>query len=230
MSEVGKRLRSRRVALRMTQDELAARLFVTRQTISNYERGLSEPDLDTLQRLASLLETDVAYLLGSEKTEGQLSLGIQRDQLPGFFLGLGLSILDFALLAVLGRRALEYKAYTYDAIPMMRVVMTLVPLGFLFIGWTLVQLVSCVAKLPELPQPARIGIHLAVFVGILSYVVAAAPFLMRVKLESPSFFELSFLWAAQLCQNRGRWIALLFGTLLRFTRKNNNLTRGQDMV
>ena len=56
MNELGKRLRAQRAALGLKQDELAARLFVTRQTISNYERGLSEPDLDTLRRLAEALE------------------------------------------------------------------------------------------------------------------------------------------------------------------------------
>ncbi len=39
MATVGENIRSRRLALRMTQEELAAKLYTTRQTVSNYEQG-----------------------------------------------------------------------------------------------------------------------------------------------------------------------------------------------
>ncbi len=47
-----------------TQEELAIRLHVVRQTVSKWEKGLSVPDADTLQRLAELLEVEVRQLLG----------------------------------------------------------------------------------------------------------------------------------------------------------------------
>ena len=48
-----------------TQEELAARLNVVRQTVSKWEKGLSVPDADMLMRLAEILETTVSTLLGS---------------------------------------------------------------------------------------------------------------------------------------------------------------------
>ena len=48
-----------------TQEELAARLNVVRQTVSKWEKGLSVPDADMLIRLAEILETTVSTLLGS---------------------------------------------------------------------------------------------------------------------------------------------------------------------
>lgn len=48
-----------------TQEELAIRLHVVRQTVSKLEKGLSVPDADTLQRLAELLEVEVRQLLES---------------------------------------------------------------------------------------------------------------------------------------------------------------------
>ena len=39
MRDIGKNIRDLRKRQNMTQDELAARLFVTRQTVSNYENG-----------------------------------------------------------------------------------------------------------------------------------------------------------------------------------------------
>ena len=49
----------------MTQEELAARLNVVRQTVSKWEKGLSVPDADLLKRIAEILETDVSTLLGA---------------------------------------------------------------------------------------------------------------------------------------------------------------------
>ena len=48
-----------------TQEELAIRLHVVRQTVSKWEKGLSVPDAEVLQRLADLFEVGVEQLLGS---------------------------------------------------------------------------------------------------------------------------------------------------------------------
>jgi putative transcriptional regulator len=49
-----------------SQEELAARLNVVRQTISKWEKNLSVPDADTLIRLAEILEVSVSELLGTK--------------------------------------------------------------------------------------------------------------------------------------------------------------------
>jgi len=41
MRDIGKNIRDLRSKRNMTQDELAEKLFVTRQTVSNYETGVS---------------------------------------------------------------------------------------------------------------------------------------------------------------------------------------------
>ncbi len=48
----------------MSQQSLAEQLFVTRQTISKWEKNLSVPDADALIRLADALDTTVQSLLG----------------------------------------------------------------------------------------------------------------------------------------------------------------------
>ena len=50
----------------MTQDELAVRLNVVRQTVSKWEKGFSVPDADMLQKLADTMEVNVGELLGGE--------------------------------------------------------------------------------------------------------------------------------------------------------------------
>lgn len=63
MRDIGKNIKSIRQAKGMTQDAMAEALFVTRQTVSNYENGRSRPDLDMLLRIAEVLETDVNTIL-----------------------------------------------------------------------------------------------------------------------------------------------------------------------
>lgn len=48
----------------LTQQELAIRLNVVRQTVSKWEKGLSVPDAEMLQKTADVLETEVSVLLG----------------------------------------------------------------------------------------------------------------------------------------------------------------------
>jgi len=48
-----------------TQEDLANRLHVTRQTISKWEKGLSVPDAEMLTRLADEIEVPVSELLGA---------------------------------------------------------------------------------------------------------------------------------------------------------------------
>ena len=53
----------------LSQQELAVKLNVVRQTISKWEQGLSVPDSDLLLSLAETLETPVSTLLGENVTE-----------------------------------------------------------------------------------------------------------------------------------------------------------------
>ena len=57
-------LKAMRKAKGYTQEELAIKLNVTRQTISKWEKGLSVPDVDFLFKIADVLETNVGTLLG----------------------------------------------------------------------------------------------------------------------------------------------------------------------
>ncbi len=51
-----------------TQEALAEKLNVVRQTVSKWEKGLSLPDVDMLSKIANVLETDVNILLDGQIT------------------------------------------------------------------------------------------------------------------------------------------------------------------
>ena len=56
---VGKNIVKLRKEQGMSQEQLAQKLHVTRQAVSNWETGRSQPDLDMLEALASAFETDI---------------------------------------------------------------------------------------------------------------------------------------------------------------------------
>lgn len=53
----------------LSQDELAVKLNVVRQTVSKWERGLSVPDSEMLISISEVLETPVSALLGESINE-----------------------------------------------------------------------------------------------------------------------------------------------------------------
>ena len=69
MNEVAKNIKKCRLSQNMTQEELAEKMFVTRQTISNWETGKSQPDLDSLKELAVQLDVDITELIYGIKRE-----------------------------------------------------------------------------------------------------------------------------------------------------------------
>ena len=107
-------IRAVRKSKGLSQEELAVKLNVVRQTISKWEQGLSVPDSDMLISLSEALDTPVSVLLGEivEQTEVNdlkvisekleiinlqlaLSRNAKRKKLTVFF-----SLLAVAIIAV----------------------------------------------------------------------------------------------------------------------------------
>ena len=76
----GENLKTLRKQKGFSQEELATRLHVVRQTISKWEKNLSVPDADTLIRLAEILEVSVSELLGA-KIESENTASDVAEQL-----------------------------------------------------------------------------------------------------------------------------------------------------
>ena len=61
--ELGKKLVKIRKSNKLTQDDLANKYYVTRQTISNWENGKSYPDLETLVKISNDFNISLDVLL-----------------------------------------------------------------------------------------------------------------------------------------------------------------------
>ena len=69
----------------LSQEELAVRLNVVRQTISKWEKGLSVPDAAMLIRLAEVLDTTVSRLLGADVPEDEADRDRLAEQLARIY-------------------------------------------------------------------------------------------------------------------------------------------------
>lgn len=69
---IGEQIKAARKAKGVSQEELAVRLGVVRQTVSKWENGMSVPDADVLIKIAELLDVPVSQLLGIEPESGSV--------------------------------------------------------------------------------------------------------------------------------------------------------------
>lgn len=75
MSVLGERLRAARDKKGLSQIEVFRRTKINNKTLSRYENGGTEPDVDTLKLLADLYEVSVDYLTGFDQIESQKKYG-----------------------------------------------------------------------------------------------------------------------------------------------------------
>lgn len=64
MAELKDRLKELRQEKRLIQDELAKKLNISRNTITRYENGTRQPNINTVKKIAELFDISTDYLLG----------------------------------------------------------------------------------------------------------------------------------------------------------------------
>ncbi len=89
---IGKNIKKFRESKKITQDELALKLNVTRQAVSNWERSKTEPDIETLRALAEALDITIEELIYGEKKKHKrlhIAFVTNKDAAIGQTLSLG---------------------------------------------------------------------------------------------------------------------------------------------
>ena len=65
---IGEKIKNKRKELNLTQEYLAKELNISRQAVSKWEKGLSEPSMDNLVKLSEIFGVDIDYF---KKDEGE---------------------------------------------------------------------------------------------------------------------------------------------------------------
>ena len=83
---IGENIKRFRKAKGISQQEMAEKLHVVRQTVSKWESGRSVPDADVLLQIAALLGVTAGQLLGTGEESAVAALSEEllqaREQLP----------------------------------------------------------------------------------------------------------------------------------------------------
>ena len=112
----------------LSQQDLADKLNVVRQTISKWEQGLSVPDSDLLIVLSEALETPVSTLLGETVAE------IEADEIKALSEKLEIINLQFARRKAMRRSALHWGLVAV-CVGILAVAAVLVVVNSPYLGW-----------------------------------------------------------------------------------------------
>ncbi|MBQ5973245.1 MAG: helix-turn-helix domain-containing protein [Oscillospiraceae bacterium] len=112
----------------LSQEELAAKLYVVRQTVSKWEKGLSVPDSDMLIAISEALETPVSALLGEPIAEKE------PDDLKAISEKLEVINLQLAQRKRAKRRTLHW-AFLIAALVILVIAGCLIALGSPYLNW-----------------------------------------------------------------------------------------------
>lgn len=112
----------------LSQEELAVKLNVVRQTISKWEQGLSVPDADMLIFLSEALETSVSALLGEPVAEAK------ADDLKAIAEKLEVINLQLARQKAARRKVLRWLLIALCAVTVI-IAAALVLLNSPYLGW-----------------------------------------------------------------------------------------------
>lgn len=101
--ELGKQVATRRKLLGLTQEQVADRIFVSRQSISNWETNKTYPDIQSLLLLSQLFHMSLEELIQEDLAEmknevNKVEIGhYQKDSLIFSVLLIGLPIIAYPL-------------------------------------------------------------------------------------------------------------------------------------
>lgn len=177
MRDIGKNIKTLRAGKNMTQDELAEKLFVTRQTVSNYETGRSRPDVEMLAKIAEVLATDVnALIYGPSPVP---------DKSPVMILAAGccLTMLLLLLREIAYPYAQQHMMQNFSNYPVIWIIGVLDPLIWLTAGWSLARMLMMAMK--KAPIRGRYVAYLrrGMAVVLILWLLLLVPFLTVYSLD-----------------------------------------------
>ena len=129
-------LKKYRLLNKLTQEDLAQQIHITRQAISRWENDLSEPDLTTLKKMADLYNIQLEELVNGniydyETKHNQLKFYYFLSILS-FIIPLGFIISLYILLSIRKKR-IEYKIL--KGVCISRILLTVLLIVFIFLNF-----------------------------------------------------------------------------------------------
>jgi len=134
MKSVNNNIKLLRKKSGMSQNELAEKIHVTRQTISNYETGKTNPDIEMLMLIAQVFEVDMNYIV-AEPINAVASKKKWITLLCWILIWIGIGIIYTKAMG----RTKEYANTRFYIAPYMMVKYFLGPIIMVMLGWFLLK-------------------------------------------------------------------------------------------
>lgn len=101
--KLNERIRNLRLDRRLTQEQVAQQQNVTRQTVSGYEAGRTEPGIDILMKLAEIYGVEIGELVGEAESGRNDSAELAQKRLKriakiGAVVFLSFAIISWAIM------------------------------------------------------------------------------------------------------------------------------------
>lgn len=104
--ELSQKLQKRRKEMNLTQEEVAEQLYVSRQTISNWENGRTLPDIKSLVLISDIYDISLDSLI-KEDTKMIKKLSIDSKQAENWFVSS--SLLSSSLSILIGTQSSKFE-------------------------------------------------------------------------------------------------------------------------
>ena len=179
MIDIGKNIRFIRESRSMTQEELANQLFVSRQTVSNYETGRTKPDIEMLAKLAEILKADIHDLI-----YGTADIYRRRKMVTRFCIAAGCVATMLISWPFLSRWAQILKNNEYRVIPWFIVSILYQPFILFCTGWTFLQGLGTFCQLRPFKAAAR-WVRIGVLTAVTAYLVIMVPLVLGAVYAIP---------------------------------------------
>ena len=186
MRDIGKNIKQVRESKQLTQDDLASKLFVSRQTISNYETGRTRPDIETLIKLSSVLDIDIHVLIYGPPSVLTRTMILKRLLLSAIcVVVLLLGNYHFADWAE------HLKQMEYNTIPTFILNIIYRPVMFSIIGYIMMLCVSTFYQVAPIKERSARIIKALIIILVVIYVFIVGPLLFSALIP----FKLPTLWS-----------------------------------
>ena len=167
MRDIGKNIKAFRLKNKITQEQLAESLYVTRQTISNYETGRSHPDIDMLRNIADIYKIDVETLIYGDVPVDGRSLRTKVYVVMGCVIYI---VAASIFIAGFYDYIYDYTVTTFDRTWMMLFTFAIRPLLCIGMGVTSIEIVSQFICIKPFKRHSKLRAFAWICIGIISAV------------------------------------------------------------
>ncbi len=174
MISVSQNIEAIRLQRNLTQEYVADKLSVTEQTVSDWESGESEPDIDTLVKISELLNTAITTLI-----YGLPNPALQKKEKRNLLFAVGILIILGVSFYFLSPIATKMRATDFISGPWMLIQLCLLPIIWLVFGWAIMQTLGIMGVAKQSESRFSKAIHVASWIVVLLYAALMLPFLIE---------------------------------------------------